>query len=178
MYRTVPFALSIITSALVITLILSAVVASCTFFMIGLQNNFGRYYVGVFTNFFFVEIAVILTSLVVSNHVTGIIVVLAYVACGVMVEGYFMVVDRISWIVRWLAYVTPQRYIFRAIMRNEYETPRNFTQSALYPTGEAVLRFYFENDEGIETYWADIGISWIFTCVNMVLLVLVLRRYY
>src|SRR5690349_8223611 len=112
LYSTFPFATSIFVSGVFVSLITAAVVSVITFYMIGLQKSFDRYFFGIWTTFFFVEVVVILISIVISHHVIGIIIVIAYVACGVMVEGYFMTFERISWVVRWIGYVTPQRFVW------------------------------------------------------------------
>jgi len=176
LYRTLPFAISIFVNGLIVTLAIGALVSVITFYLMAFQMSLDRYFLMVWTNFLFVEMTVVLISLIVRSHVIGIIVVIGYVACGVMVEGYFMTFDRISWVVRWIGFVTPQRFIWRGLVLNEYQGDRNFSDALLYPNGQAVLDFYFDANDGLQSYWTMLGIAWTFNIVITLVLIVVLTR--
>lgn len=178
MYTTLPFALSILLNSVIITVAISCIVTVITYYMIGYQCNFPKLLFGVWTIMFFVEVYIDLVSVLVNNHIAAIITVLGYIACGVMVQGYFLTFDRISWIIRWVGYVTPQRFVFRALLRNEYAGRENFTNALLYPNGDAVIHHYFLDENGLSSYEEEMGVSWIFILVNMLILCAILRRYY
>jgi hypothetical protein len=86
-------------------------------------------------------------------------------------------------VVRWLGYITPHRYSFRAFMRNEYTTINGTAYNPdgtvqFYLNGTAVLEFYGYFDCYIQTIGGDLGVLLAFSVSYIFLFYLVCEFYW
>jgi len=136
------------------TLILSLVASIIVVFMCHL-NNFGLFFLALWILLFTVECLVQTIACLFSKMEVGISCGIAIFGVLFICSGFFIPVPDMSWAIRWLAYVSPIRYSFRAFMRNEFSEITN-TTSLQFPNGTAMLDFFALNDALYESYYLDL----------------------
>jgi energy-coupling factor transporter ATP-binding protein EcfA2/ABC-type multidrug transport system permease subunit len=160
-YSRWAYAAALILPLLLTAAMLAIVTSLISFYMIGL-HNYGEYFFATFTFYLLVETIAYFSGSIVSHYLVGMLLVLLVFASGVAVQGYFIYFQVIGWSVRWLGYITPNRYLFRGLMRNEFENRGNLS-SMYYPTGREYLNAYGFYDEAVQNYWIEMAIVYAFT---------------
>ena len=130
------------------------------FFMLDLRN-FGLFIFPWWLLFMLAETFSMMVAAVSPHFMIGLVTCLAFWGGACVVQGFLIVFTHISWGIRWLGYITPLSYYFRASMRNQWENFGNLS-SPLFFNGEQVLEFYQLNSFGYQSYWLDVGIMLIF----------------
>ena len=139
-----------------LTLILSIVAVLIVYFMVGL-NNFFEFFIGLWILLFCSETFVQMLSSILKNPETAVSIAIGFIGILFLCSGFFIPVDNMSWGIRWIAYVSPIRYIFRMFMRNQWTGVTNIN-SLIYPNGEAILNFFGLNNGLIVSFWGDFGV--------------------
>lgn len=93
----------------------------------------------------------------VSNAETAIFMMSLIVIPNKVFSGYLVNLHDISIYVRWMQYTSPVRYLFEALLRNEFEENSN------YENGEALL----------ENYHLDLGM---WPCILILLFIAIVFR--
>jgi len=159
-YSVWAYALSFIVPTLLCAGTIAIINTLISYYMLGFRN-FGQYFLVMLANYTLVEFMVLASGAIVTHYLVGMLLVIAIMASGMATQGFFIVFDRINPSMRWLGYITPQRYMYRALMRNEFETMGNLT-SLFYPTGEDYLDYFGFNNEAFQNYWIDMAIVLLF----------------
>jgi hypothetical protein len=95
------------------------------------------------------------------HYIIGIAVAAGYFGMCMIVEGFFIVFYEIGWWIRWIGYITPHRYAFRAFMRNEYapiQVNQTIDGQQVILNGSYILEFYGYNDAIIQTVGGDLAV--------------------
>ena len=174
-YSVLSFAFAALFFQLLSSLLLAVTSALITFYMCALRN-LGIYFLLLFMDFAMTEIILISIAAIVNNYVIGMLLGVLVLASGMSVMGYFNLLNRIVWPLRWLGYVVPPRYYFKAFMRNQFETIGNIS-SPEYPTGPDYLEFYDVID-GVPTLSGDIAICGAFAVASLLGFLVAIRGWH
>ena len=155
LYTPVEFFVAYALPLLFTTACVASASAAIVFFMVSLRN-FGPYLYVNWMYFVLVECVMLAFGAVAPNYILAMLASTMFVSSGMVTMGFFRVFNQISWVVRWLGYILPHRYYFRALMRNEFETMGN-TTSVVAPTGVAYLED-FGIDVSEVTFGGEVGI--------------------
>jgi hypothetical protein len=73
-----------------------------------------------------------------------------------VLSGFFVVFDQIPWVVRWLGYISPMRYAFRAVLGQQFGANQTLAAGTPMSSGSATLEFL--GVTGAPYFWGDIGV--------------------
>jgi len=175
-YVIAQFLANMIPGTLIISLLTSIVIV----FMSSL-NNFGFYFLCLWFSLIFAETFVFFVGSISPHYIIGIACAAGFFGLCMVVEGFFIVFYNIGWWIRWIGYITPHRYSFRAFMRNEYGPIMfNETVNGVLVTlnGTAILDFYGYNEGYVQSVGGDLGILWAFALSYLIMFYLVLEFYW
>lgn len=133
--------------------VLTGIASVFVVFMISL-NNFGTFYLTLFLMLFCVETLVHAVACMFTKMETAVAVAIGLFGIVFLCAGFFTPVNQMNWAIRWVSYVSPPRYAFRAFMRNEF-AKMNQTNSLQFPDGNSMLEFFALNDDLITEVWQE-----------------------
>jgi len=163
-YGSVAFTLTMALRSIVVTLLFAAVASLLLVFLGGIED-FGLYFVALWATLLFAESFAIMCSVITMDYVLGIVVAMSCFAIFMILSGFFIVFATIPWSLKWLAYATPLRYSFRAVLRQEFGSNRMYDINSTFPNGDAVLTFFSVDNVANQNFWTDIFILTSFTCL-------------
>jgi ABC-type multidrug transport system ATPase subunit len=154
-YGSWVFAVTMTLRAIVVALILSLTVSVLVVFMSGIPT-FGYFFLVMWVTLFFAESFAVLCAMATKgDYVFSVIVAMGCFALFMILSGFFITFDNIPWTLKWLAYASPLRYAFRAMIVQEYGTNPSLDPTSVFANGSAVLDFFGATNQGLG-YWEDL----------------------
>jgi len=184
-YTAAPYVLAHFVGLLPGTFLLASTTSLFIVFMSSL-NGYGYFLLCLWMSLIYAECFVYFVASISPHYIIGIALAAGFFGLCMTVEGFFIVFNQIGWWIRWIGYITPHRYGFRAFMRNEYATisvpftdPNNPSQ-VVFANGTAVLAFYGFEDPDLQIYsiGGDVGVMFAFACSYLLLFYLVCEFYW
>ncbi|XP_026411904.1 ABC transporter G family member 6-like [Papaver somniferum] len=129
--------------------IFSILLASLTFWPIGLDGGFSSfllYFLAIFLSFWTANSLVSLVSGLVSQVVLGYTIILPIITAFLQFGGFFIQRDRIPAYWTWFHYISVLKYPYQAILLNEFENPNMCLVEGIAPdkscllTGQDIVR--------------------------------------
>ena len=136
-YLVLPYVLAASVAVLPGTFLIAITTSLFIVFMISL-NNFGYYVLILWLSLIFAETFQLFVAAISPHYIIGIAGAAGFFGLCMIVEGFFIIFTEIGWYIRWLGYITPHRYSFRAFMRNEYQSIQNLTSPG-FSSGPALV---------------------------------------
>ena len=173
-YTAAPYVVAQFITLLPGTFLIASTTSLLIVFMVSL-NGFGYYLLCLWLSLVVAECFVHLVGSLSPHYIIGIAVAAGVFGICMVFEGFFIVFYDIQWYLRWIGYIDPHRYSFRAFMRNEYSTI-NTTEL----NGQTILDFYGFNDSDviIKTIGGDLGVLVGFALAYILLFYLVCEFYW
>ena len=178
-YTVFPYVISSVLALLPGTFVIAATTSVIIVEMAHLKN-LGWYIFCLWAALVYAECFCLFVGSVSPHYIIGIAAGAGFFGLCMTVEGFFIVFDTIGWYIRWIGYVTPHRYSFRAFMRNEFTGLYgvNATGGSVN-VGQPILDFYFPpGTTYIESVLGDIGVAFLFALSYIFLFYLVLEYYW
>ncbi|KAI3914395.1 hypothetical protein MKW92_016057 [Papaver armeniacum] len=122
--------------------IFSILLASLTFWPIGLDGGFPSflfYFLAIFLSFWTANSLVSLVSGLVSQVVLGYTIILPIITAFLQFGGFFIQRDRIPSYWTWFHYVSVLKYPYQAILLNEFENPNMCLVEGIAPDKSCLL---------------------------------------
>jgi len=180
-YTAAPYVLAQCVALLPGTFFIAVTTSIVIVFMVSL-NGFGYYLLCLWFSLIFAETFVYLVGSISPHYIIGIAGAAGFFGMCMVVEGFFIVFYDIGWWIRWMGYITPHRYSFRAFMRNEYTTINVTTvmsdNTTYYLNGSAILDFYGYHGGYIQSVGGDLGILLAFALAYSIMFYMVCEFYW
>jgi len=180
-YTAAPYVLAQFVAIIPETFFVASTTSVVIVFMASL-NGYGYYLLTLWLSLIFAETFTYFVASISPHYIIGIAVAAGFFGMCMIVEGFFIVFYDIGWWIRWIGYVTPLRYSFRAFMRNEYATIYAVTAlpdgTSYILNGTEILDFYGYNDAYIQSIGGDLGILVLFSFSYIVMFYLVSEFYW
>ncbi|KAI3903133.1 hypothetical protein MKW92_052949 [Papaver armeniacum] len=122
--------------------IFSILLASLTFWPIGLDGGFSSflfYFLAIFLSFWTANSLVSLVSGLVSQVVLGYTIILPIITAFLQFGGFFIQRDRIPSYWTWFHYISVLKYPYQAILLNEFENPNMCLVEGIAPDKSCLL---------------------------------------
>jgi ABC-type multidrug transport system permease subunit len=176
-YTVPPYVVAALIALLPSTFSIAITTTIIIVFMAHLQG-FGYYLLCLWFSLIFAECFVLFVGAISPHYIIGIAAAAGFFGLCMVVEGFFIVFNTIGWYIRWMGYVTPHRYSFRAFMRNEFNSLVDTSGNVTVPVGQDILNFYQFNDAYVQSIGGDLGIMLLFAASYVFLFWLVLEFYW
>ena len=179
-YTVLPYVLAQFLMMLPGTALIASTTSLFIVFMISL-NGFGYYVLILWLCLIYAETFVYMVGSISPHYIIGIAVSAGFFGMCMVVEGFFIVFEEIGWWIRWVGYITPHRYAFRAFMRNEYNSilfNETINGEQVVLNGSAILDFYGYNDSIVQSIGGDIGILFAFAMSYLLCFYLICEFYW
>ena len=161
--------------------LLTTVCALVTYFMIGL-HGFWWYTFTLFCSFLVAESLMTLLAVALPSFILGIAAGAVVYGCFMTVQGYFRSVDSITWVLRWMHWISLHSFAFGSFIQNEF-AGREYTcdpeagtssvfgcpPSGVVP-GEAVIEQYADFTDLGTNAGVLLAMAAIYRCIGVVLM--------
>ena len=160
-YAVGPFVWAFVVSNILPSTFVTSMSTSIVVWNLAALQGFGYYFLAHWAVMFTAEAFVFFLGAWVQHYIIGITLGAAFFAVCMTLENVFQLLSIIDWYLRWIAYVTPLRFCYRALMVNQFAEIGNLTAPGI-PNGQALLNEYGINSALIQSIGGDIGIVVLF----------------
>jgi ABC-type multidrug transport system ATPase subunit len=184
-YSVGAYQLAHLTVEIPFLLLLSFVCSAICYWLMGLNNEagdggrFGFFILDLFLSFMVAESMMVLIAALVPVAIAGIAAGAMMFGAFMVVQGFFIKLEKIGWWWRWMHYLALHSYAFKAFMDNEFrgrKFPEGKLNGVVIPeiSGGDVLKSYGYEDVD---KWACMGALIIMVVVYRLLATLVMGRW-
>jgi len=124
-------------------------------------QGFGYYFMSMWAVMVAAECFIMFVGSWSPHYIVGITIGAAFFAVCMTFQNFFLLLSEIDWYLRWIAYVTPLRFAYRAFMRNQFADIGTLEMSGIL-NGTALLSYYGVYDAQVQSIGGDIGITLLF----------------